>query len=138
MHLRYTQQTRNVTKEMGDLRTVTEAFLVHIMSDWKPDDHIITISILHKSFILSHFFLAPLHGKVEISLPVDPRSLIPHSTSVHTGGGKRLLLRTSSEFQFLMVFLFIPSNHSGRDLMGNSKSLHITRHLWEWRNHDFP
>ena len=50
MHFSYTQQI-NVTKEMGDLRTVTEAFLVHIMSDWKPDDHIITIPILHKSLI---------------------------------------------------------------------------------------
>lgn len=65
MHLRYTPQKRNVTKEMGDLKNVTEDFLVHIMSDWKPDNHIMTIPILLKSIILSHFFfLAPLHGKV--------------------------------------------------------------------------
>lgn len=56
MHLRYTQQIRNVTKETGNLRTVTEAFLVHIMCDWKPDNHIMAIPISLKSLILSHFF----------------------------------------------------------------------------------
>lgn len=74
MHWRYTQQIRNVTKEMGDLKTMTEDFLVHIMSDWKLDNHTITILILLKSLILSHFF-SWYHSmgtwEIKISLPVD-------------------------------------------------------------------
>lgn len=33
---------------------MTEDFLVHIMSEWKPDNHIMTIPILLESLILSH------------------------------------------------------------------------------------
>lgn len=109
MHLRYTQQIRNVTKETGNLRTVTEAFLVHIMCDWKPDNHIMAIPISLKSLILSHFFPGTTPWESGNFTTSWSRNLVPHSTSVHTGGGKRLLLRTFSEFQFSMVFLFISS-----------------------------